>query len=283
LVSRFSPLIILDNILDASSCHPIMINIITPSINQSRINIESFLFTIDKRDPKAYQCHGIEEAKFMSESQTIEQYSFLEEIFNSVTHGIGVLISITGLVLLIVFSRIHGDLSLVISCTVFGIALVLLYTASTLYHSSQKSNVKHVFKILDHSCIYILIAGTYTPFLLVTLRGVIGWSMFALIWSLAVTGVLFKVFFIHRFKIISTIAYILMGWIIILAIKPLFQALPDGGLAWLICGGLAYTLGTIFFAWEKLPFNHTIWHLFVLTGSVCHFFAVMFYVIPQKI
>jgi hemolysin III len=156
----------------------------------------------------------------------------------------------------------------------------LLYTASTLYHSFQKPKLKHLFKIFDHSCIYVLIAGTYTPFMLVTIRGVLGWSMFALVWSLTVIGVLFKFFFVHRFNIISTITYILMGWIIIIAIKPLFQTLPEDGLIWLICGGLAYTLGTIFYAWKRLPFNHAIWHLFVLTGSVCHFFAVMFYVIP---
>jgi hemolysin III len=218
----------------------------------------------------------------MSESQTIGQYSHLEEIFNSVTHGIGALVSIAGLVILIIFSKMYGNLSHIISCTIFGISLVLLYTASTLYHSLRKQNLKHVFKILDHSCIYILIAGTYTPFLLVTLRGVVGWSIFALVWSLTVIGVIFKVFFVHRFKIISTIAYILMGWIIILAIKPLLQVLPGGGIALLVCGGLAYTLGTIFYAWEKLPFNHAIWHLFVLTGSAFHFCAVIFYVIPLQ-
>jgi hemolysin III len=220
------------------------------------------------------------EGKLMSEAQEIAPYIFLEEIFNGITHGIGALVSIAALVLLIVFSSIYGNLSHIISCTIFGFTLVLLYTASTLYHSFQKPKLKHLFKIFDHSCIYVLIAGTYTPFMLVTIRGVLGWSMFALVWSLTVIGVVFKVFFIHRFNIISTIAYILMGWIIIIAIKPLFQTLPGGGLVLLICGGLAYTLGTVFYAWKKLPFNHAIWHLFVLTGSVCHFFAVMFYVIP---
>lgn len=219
----------------------------------------------------------------MSAVQETAEYSFLEELFNSITHGIGALVSIAGLVLLIINSNIYGNSSHVVSCTIFGFTLVLLYTASTLYHSFQKPKLKHVFKILDHSCIYVLIAGTYTPFLLVTIRGVLGWSMFAVVWSLTVIGVLFKVFFIHRFKIISTIAYILMGWLIIFAIIPLFHALPEGGLVWLICGGLAYTLGTIFYAWEKLPFNHAIWHLFVLTGSVCHFCAIMFYVIPLKV
>jgi hemolysin III len=216
----------------------------------------------------------------MSESQTMEQYSSLEEIFNSITHAIGALVSIAGLVLLIVFSSLYGNSSHVISCTIFGFTLVLLYTASTLYHSFRKPNLKHAFKILDHSCIYILIAGTYTPFLLVTVRGVVGWSMFVLVWSLTVIGILFKIFFVHRFNALSTIAYILMGWLIIFAIKPLFQTLPGGGLALLICGGMAYTLGIIFYSWNKLPFNHAIWHLFVLAGSICHFCAVIFYVIP---
>jgi hemolysin III len=219
----------------------------------------------------------------MSEAQKVQQYTHLEEIFNSLTHGFGLLISIAGLVFLIVFSSIYGDLKHIISCTIFGITLVLLYTSSTLYHSFKKPNLKHVLKICDHSCIYILIAGTYTPFLLVTLQGVIGWSMLAVIWSLTLIGIFLKVFFVHRFQIISTITYILMGWIIIFAIKPLFQTMPPGGLTLLISGGLAYTLGTIFYSWKKLPFNHAIWHLFVLGGSACHFFSVMFYVIPKMI
>jgi len=216
----------------------------------------------------------------MYKTQQTAEYGFLEETFNSITHGIGALTSIAGLVLLIVFSSIYGSTSHIISCTIFGVTLVLLYTASTLYHSFQKPNIKHFFKILDHSCIYVLIAGTYTPFMLVTLRGVLGWTIFAAVWFMALAGILFKVFFVHRFQIISTIAYVAMGWIIVLAIKPLFQTLQSGGIIWLICGGLAYTLGVIFYAWKKIPFNHAIWHLFVLTGSTCHFFAVLFYVVP---
>ena len=216
----------------------------------------------------------------MSESQAVSQHIYLEEIFNSITHGIGALTSIAGLVLLIVFSSIYGSLNHIISCTIFGFTLVLLYTASTLYHSFRKPNLKHVLKILDHSSIYALIAGTYTPFMLVTVRGILGWSIFAVVWSLTLIGVIFKIFFVHRFKIFSTIAYLLMGWVIIFAIKPLFLTLQAGGLVLLICGGLAYTLGTVFYAWKKIPFNHAIWHLFVLAGSACHFFAVMFYVIP---
>ncbi len=223
------------------------------------------------------------EYAFMMESTAVDQYSPLEELFNSITHGIGALVSIAGLVFLIIFSSLYGNIHHIISCTIFGITLVLLYTASTLYHSFRKPNLKHAFKILDHACIYVLIAGTYTPFLLVTLRGILGWSMFAVIWSLTLAGILFKIFFVHRFKILSTIAYVLMGWIVIFAIKPLFHALPGGGLVLLVCGGLAYTLGTIFYAWEKLPYNHAIWHLFVLGGSICHFLSVMFYVIPPKV
>ncbi len=219
----------------------------------------------------------------MSQSQEIAQYSLAEEIMNSVTHGAGLLVSAAGLVLLIVLSSIYGQASHIVSCTVFGISLVLLYTASTLYHSFQRPNIKRIFRIIDHSCIYVLIAGTYTPFLIIIVRGTLGWAIFAVVWSLTILGIIFKAFFVNRFEIVSTIAYIVMGWLIILAIKPLYQTLPEGGLAWLVAGGLAYTLGTIFYAWKKLPFNHAIWHLFVLAGSVCHFISVLFYVIPVKI
>ncbi|MEN6331360.1 MAG: hemolysin III family protein [Smithella sp.] len=210
------------------------------------------------------------------------QYTLREEILNSVTHGTGAVVSIAGLALLIFFSNLYGQTSHIVSCTIFGVALVLLYTASTLYHSFRKPDIKQILKIVDHSCIYILIAGTYTPFMLVVVRGVLGWSIFAVVWSLTILGILFKIFFVNRFKIVSTLAYILMGWLIVFAIEPLFQTLPDGGIAWLVSGGLAYTLGTIFYAWKKLPFNHAIWHLFVLAGSTCHFMAVLFYVIPIK-
>lgn len=218
-------------------------------------------------------------------SETIAEagkYSLIEEIFNSIIHGTGILISLAGLVLLIVFSSLYGKANHIVSCTIFGITLVLLYTASTLYHSFRKPQIKHVFRIIDHSCIYALIAGTYTPFMLVTVRGVLGWTLFAIVWSLTILGILFKAFFIHRFKIFSTLAYILMGWLVVFAIKPIFQTLPGGAIVWLVAGGLAYTGGTIFYAWNRLPFNHAIWHSFVLTGSVCHFFAVFFYVIPLK-
>ncbi|HDQ04328.1 MAG TPA: hemolysin III family protein [Deltaproteobacteria bacterium] len=205
-----------------------------------------------------------------------------EEILNSVTHGAGAFISVAGLVLLIVFASLYGDARHIVSCAIFGFALVLLYTASTLYHSFRKPRVKFVFKIIDHSCIYILIAGTYTPFMLVVVRGALGWTLFGVVWTMTVMGILFKSFFIHRFKILSTLAYILMGWLVIFAAKPIFQSLSSGAIFWLVAGGIIYTVGTVFYAWKKLPFNHAIWHAFVLAGSICHFFAVLFYVIPLK-
>lgn len=221
-------------------------------------------------------------AKIMGHSDQIQTSSYYEELLNSITHGTGVLLSIAALILLIVFSSTYGSTGHVVSCTIFGITLILLYTASTLYHSFQKPQIKNVLKVIDHSCIYLLIAGTYTPFLLVTLRGTLGWTMFAVVWCLAITGVVFKIFFVHRFKVISTIAYLFMGWLVVFAIKPLIVSMPAGGIVWLFAGGLAYSLGVIFYVWEKLPFNHSIWHMFVLTGSTCHFFAVLFYVLPLK-
>ena len=216
----------------------------------------------------------------MVQVQDKPPYTFTEEVLNSITHGTGILLSIAALVLLIVFSSIYGTTRHVVSCTIFGVSLIFLYTASTLYHSFRKPGIKRVLKIFDHSCIFLLIAGTYTPFLLITLRGILGWVLFGVIWFMALVGVIFKVFFVHRFKIISVIAYVFMGWIIVFAIKPLVNSLPSGGIFWLVAGGVSYTLGVIFYVWKKLPFSHAIWHLFVLGGSVCHFFAVIFHVLP---
>jgi len=219
----------------------------------------------------------------MSRLQEINRNNAIEEIANSVTHGAGALVSIAGLILLVVFSSHYGQVNRIVSCTIFGISLVLLYTASTLYHSFQKPQIKYIFKILDHSFIYVLIAGTYTPFMLIIVRGALGWTIFITVWLLTVLGIIFKAFFINRFKIISTIAYILMGWLVIFAVKPLFSTLPGEGIALLIAGGISYTVGTIFYAWKSLPFNHAIWHLFVLAGSTCHFMAVLLYVVPSRI
>lgn len=216
----------------------------------------------------------------MDQLQENMPYGIWEELLNSITHGTGVVLSIAALVLLIVFSSLHGSARHVVSCVIFGVTLILLYSSSTLYHSAQKPHLKRVFKVFDHCCIYLLIAGTYTPFLMIVLHGSLGWTLFGIIWFLAAAGVIFKIFFVHRFKKVSTVAYVFMGWIIIFAIKPLMDTLPAGGVIWLVAGGLSYTLGVIFYTWKRLPFNHAIWHLFVLGGSACHFFAVIFYVLP---
>ena len=206
----------------------------------------------------------------------------INEIANSVTHGIGALLAIAGLVVLVFFAAIYGNVWHVVSFSIYGSTLVLLYLASTLYHSAQNPEVKKTLRIIDHAAIYLLIAGTYTPFMLVTLHGVRGWVMFGVIWGLAVIGIFYKIFFINRHVVISTIFYLLMGWMIVFSIGDLFRALPLGGLIFLGAGGLSYTLGIIFYAGRERLLMHAIWHLFVLGGSICHFFAILFYVLPLK-
>lgn len=207
-------------------------------------------------------------------------YTFGEELANSITHGLGIALSVAGLVILVVLSAIHGNAWHVVSCAIYGATMILLYTASTLYHSFQNPNVKRIMRVLDHSSIYLLIAGTYTPFTLVTLHGPWGWSLFGVVWSLALAGIAFKVYFTGRFPKISTIIYVGMGWIAVIAIKPLMDILPAGGLIFLFGGGLSYTFGVIFYVWHKLPYHHAVWHLFVLGGTVLHFFGILFYVVP---
>jgi len=207
----------------------------------------------------------------------------MEEVMNAVTHGIGTLLAVAGLVLLTVFAYLYGTIWHVVSFSIYGTTLVLLYLASTLYHSFTNERLKYIFKILDHSAIYLLIAGTYTPFTLVPLHGVLGWTVFGLVWGLAILGIALKVFFVGRFKVISTLCYILMGWFIIIAIEPLIATVATLGIMWLIIGGLFYTLGSVFYLWNKLPYNHAIWHLFVLAGSISHFIAVFFYVLPIRL
>ncbi|NOY10245.1 MAG: hemolysin III family protein [Spirochaetes bacterium] len=210
-------------------------------------------------------------------------YSAGEEIFNAGTHGTGVVLSIFGLVILIIKSIHYGTAVHIVSAVIFGTSMVLLYLSSTLYHSFTRERAKHIFKILDHSSIYLLIAGSYTPFTLVTLHGSWGWSLFGIVWGLALIGITAKVVFINKFKSLSLILYLSMGWIIVIAVKPLIHALPAEGLYWLIAGGLAYTIGTVFYIMKKVKYSHGIWHLFVLTGTVCHFFAIYYYVIPNTI
>ncbi len=197
-----------------------------------------------------------------------------EEIANSVTHGIGVGLSVAGMTILVVLAAIYGDVWRVVSFSIYGSSLVILYLASTLYHSFQNPRLKRIFRILDHAAIYVLIAGTYTPFTLVSLRGPLGWTLFGVVWGMALVGIAFKTVFIGRYEVVATAAYVLMGWLCVIAFKDMLVKVPPGGLTFLFAGGIVYTIGVIFFAWEKLPYNHAIWHLFVLGGSICHFFAI---------
>lgn len=203
-----------------------------------------------------------------------------EETINAVTHGAGAVLGAAGLAVLVALAALRGDAWHVASCAIYGATLVLLFTSSTLYHSFRGPRVKHVFRVIDHSSIYLLIAGTYTPFLLVSLRGGWGWSLFGVVWGLALAGIAFQVFFVDRFRLAQTLIYLGMGWLVVVATRPLLQRVPLGGLLWLLAGGLSYTLGAVFYLWKKLPYHHGIWHLFVLAGSVCHYFAILLYVLP---
>lgn len=207
-------------------------------------------------------------------------YSLNEEIANSTTHGLGALLSIAALVLLIVFSSLNGNSWHIVSCTIFGSSMILLYTASMLYHLVTTPKMKKLFRTLDHSSIFLLIAGTYTPFTLVSLRGGLGWTIFGLVWSIAIVGVILKTITNPKTEKLSLALYLGMGWLIIIAIKPILQNVEPGGIVLLVAGGLCYSFGVIFYIWRSLIFNHAIWHLFVLAGTTLHFFSVFFYVIP---
>ena len=200
----------------------------------------------------------------------------LEDRANSLTHAVGAGIFVAGLALIIVLASLTGDPWKIVSVSIYGATLVILYTISTLYHSVKSVKVRRVFRILDHVSIHLLIAGTYTPFMLVSLRGAFGWSIFGMIWGLAVIGIAADVFFTGRFKTLSTVLYLLMGWLIVFTLHRLSQKLPTAGLALLFAGGAAYSLGAAFYLFDKrLPFGHMIWHIFVLGGSVCHYLSVV--------
>jgi len=203
-----------------------------------------------------------------------------EEAANGITHALGIALSIAALAVLVVSSSSSGDPYRIVACSVFGATLLIMYTASTVYHFVKSPQLKRAMRVFDHASIYLLIAGTYTPIVLVSLRGSWGWSLFGVIWAMAVFGVVTKIYLFDKFELLSVGLYIAMGWIAIVALNPLLAAVPTGGLAWIFSGGIAYTFGVIFFMWDHLPFNHAIWHLFVIGGSVCHFFAVLLYVIP---
>ncbi len=209
------------------------------------------------------------------------RHSF-DEIANTVTHGIGLVLSVAGFVVLLVLAAVRGSAWHIVACSIYGLTLICLYTASTLYHAVVSPRIKRALRIFDHSAIYLLIAGTYTPFLLVNLRGPWGWSLFGVIWGLALAGILFKFWFVERFGFLSTAVYIAMGWLVVIAAKPVITHVPFTALVWLLAGGLAYTAGVIFYASKRIPYSHAIWHVFVLAGSICHYVAVLSTVIPPR-
>jgi len=202
-----------------------------------------------------------------------------EEIANSITHGVGLIASVIAFPVLLVRAQSSSDSSAVLGATIFGVTLILLYATSTVYHALPISKGKHLFRILDHSAIYLLIAGTYTPFALGPLRGPWGWTLLVVIWTLALIGIISKLTIGFRLPHLSTALYLLMGWLIVVAIKPLVETIPRAGLLWLAAGGLAYTGGVVFYNMKRVPYAHMVWHLCVAAGSVCHFIAVLRYAI----
>ncbi len=205
-------------------------------------------------------------------------YRLGDILANAITHGVGAVLAIAGAAYLIAVSA-RGSSWLVVSCSIFAGTLMLVYLCSTLYHSLVRTRARHVYHVLDHSAIYLLIAGTYTPFTLVSLHGAVGWTLFAIVWTLAIAGVIFKSFAVGRFAVASAIVYLFQGWIVIFAVRPLLHAISPHGLLWLGAGGLAYTIGIVFFALDRIPYFHAAWHMFVLAGSVAHYFAILFYVV----
>ncbi|MFL1403843.1 hemolysin III family protein [Marinobacter sp. M1N3S26] len=205
----------------------------------------------------------------------------IEEWLNSATHGIGAVLSVIGTAALIIAAGQLGDAWKVVSFSIFGATLILLYVASAFYHGSRNPKLRSTFKTLDHCAIFLLIAGTYTPFLLVNMRGTMGWTFFSIIWSLAVTGVVLKMIFKHRFRLVRVGIYLAMGWLIVFASTDLINNLSETGLRLIIAGGLAYTIGVIFYLMDRIPYMHAVWHLFVIGGSACHFSAVYLGVLPH--
>ncbi|MFD2202920.1 PAQR family membrane homeostasis protein TrhA [Shivajiella indica] len=202
--------------------------------------------------------------------------SLQEEFANSITHGFGILFSIIAISLLITFSVLNGTAIHIVSCSLFGGSILLLYTFSTLYHAFQEEKIKSWLRTFDHIGIYFLIAGTYTPFLLLAVGGIWGWIFFGIIWSLTLFGLIFKIFYTHRFRRASLLLYLGMGWLAVFLVKPLVENLSLSTLALIVAGGLSYTLGTIFYTRPQMRFAHTIWHIFVLAGTILHFIAIMF-------
>jgi hemolysin III len=208
-------------------------------------------------------------------------YAPTEERINVMSHAVALLFSIAGLLALVTRALLHGTTWHLVSFSVFAISLIALYTASTAYHSTRDPSLRIRLRTVDHATIYVLIAGTYTPFALVTLQGSTGWLLFAITWGMAVTGIVLKLFFTGRYNQVSTLMYVFMGWLIMFFIKPLIAQFPSAGLAWLLAGGISYTLGAVIYSIPKVPYHHAIFHLFVVLGSFCHFIAVYAYVLPR--
>ncbi len=211
---------------------------------------------------------------------SVPRYSVGEEIANSITHGLGIVLSIAGLATLASFASVFGTVMHVVSCSIYGVSLILMYTASTLYHSIPLPHAKAVLRRLDHSAIFLLIAGTYTPFTLISLQGVWGWTLFVLVWTLALGGILMQKVLMRQKAWVIALPYIGLGWLAVLGLGPLMSRIEPAGMVLLVAGGVAYTVGVLFFVWKRVPYNHAIWHLFVMAGSALHYFAVLFFVIP---
>ena len=203
-----------------------------------------------------------------------------EEIANSVTHGLGAALAVAGLVVVVTYASLTRDPWQVVACSIFGATMVVLYTASTLYHSISQPRAKAILRSFDHCAIFLLIAGTYTPFTLISLRGPWGWSIFGVVWGCALAGIVLRTVVGNRWRAPSVVLYVVMGWVAVVAVKPLLGAVEPGGLILMVLGGLAYTVGIVFYAWRTLPYHHAIWHGFVLVGSALHFFAILYYVVP---
>lgn len=210
------------------------------------------------------------------QNQREKAQTIIEEVANSITHGLGLILSVAALTILVVYASVEGDPWRITAFSIYGSSLCILYLFSTLYHSLPNSRIKAIFRRLDHAAIYLLIAGTYTPVILISLRTT--WVIYLLpvVWTMAIIGVYIKVFYIHRYERLTLIFYIIMGWLALIAAKPLFNSIPIESFVWIILGGVAYTTGVIFYTWDRLPFNHTIWHGFVLLGSFSHFMGMLY-------
>ena len=213
------------------------------------------------------------------QNKPVSSESSAERLFNSITHGIGFVLSVVALILMVVYASYNSDAWSIVGVSIFGTTLILLYMSSTLYHAFPKGRLKQIFQLLDQSFIYLLIAGTYTPVLLITLRNQLGWTVFGLVWAMSIGGITHRIFFFDKLKFLTLVSYITMGWLSLIVFKSILKAAPTELVVWLLIGGVFYTGGLIFYRWERLPFNHAIWHLFVLGGSFSHFMGIYLYLV----